>query len=1035
MKKLFPILFLLAPCVYACAADIPQDAAPDANAIVVGFDPQAKPNAVVPLPNDLAIATGKIVVPPTLDSEGKRIDSPAQIEFNEKYLGTLSGFPYESTASVTLSGNLDPATVNAKTVLALDVTDTTKPVAVTVMPTYADGNADGTVKPTITVAPPAGNWLRGHRYAIALLGGPNGVRGKERQDVIGSSTWALVKSRNPLVDKCDHDERTFEFDGPAGKQTIKTKCFPGVDIIPSHKEDPQEKLDEQTGLALTLEQIRMIYDPVLKYLAGPPVGVDRKDIPMLWTFSIVDAGEMTFDPANSVIPFPNDAVRTGMNGTVALPHPKTGKPLTAADCNTTDTSILLVCGLNTLDGFSMQAPLISENSDKEGAIAQASASMSNLIDAKSLDTKTVGLVPLVSEAPKAIQTAPKYTPCLNCASSKDAMGKPQTSPQQLQWRLDAPLDERTTYMGYVTNGVKDVKGSGVIANPVFALARSKNTLLDNSRCPAAIPPAKQAPCKDSKSAVSLITDAQAMQLEPLRAGYEAAFDALEKGGVPREQLALAFPFRTQSASNILDQLHGFPSAAGALFGLPSTPLFVKDVTAGVVPMLDAASPMIPHDKIQSFFAGAFLTPVAVTGPGGTLNPTKSKLLPVSFVIAVPTGTAPAGGWPVTIFGHGVTRWRNDVLALANSLAAAGQLVIASDVLWHGDRTSCTGYKAVSTTMPPSDDDACVAGQKCDGGFQGLCVDPAGARNDCAPSAMDPLGDLACLGAGQGRCAADKKCQGALGAFKPDASGTGKPEASGWNEFSLTNFFATRDNFRQQIIDLSQLVNVLKNADPTKSLAKQLAVPFDVNKMGYVGQSLGGILGTLFASVSPDLHNVVLNVPGGALVQIILNAPSFASAKKALFDTLAAAGLQPGTPGFDQFLGIAQWVLDEADPAVMGYRLTHSVDVMGGKPAPPADRKAFIQFIEGDETVPNISNLALVAGANRTFDPTMPPSLGCKPPLYCYEFTEKGDMFDATSAPTNARHGFLLRPPSAGSAALTVKAQTQAAMFLANGALP
>ncbi len=166
-------------------------------------------------------------------------------------------------------------------------------------------------------------------------------------------------------------------------------------------------------------------------------------------------------------------------------------------------------------------------------------------------------------------------------------------------------------------------------------------------------------------------------------------------------------------------------------------------------------------------------------------------------------------------------------------------------------------------------------------------------------------------------------------------------------------------------------------------------------------------------------------------------PSFAAQKTALLSTLAAQGLQPGTPAFDQFLGLAQWILDPADPANMGYRLTHPVDLGGGVLAPQAGRKAFIQFIEGDQTVPNISNFALVAGANRTFNPAAPPGLGCVAPLFCYELTEKGDGFDATSAPPANRHGFLLSPPSAtaGGLAITTKAQTQAATFLATGALP
>jgi len=243
-------------------------------------------------------------------------------------------------------------------------------------------------------------------------------------------------------------------------------------------------------------------------------------------------------------------------------------------------------------------------------------------------------------------------------------------------------------------------------------------------------------------------------------------------------------------------------------------------------------------------------------------------------------------------------------------------------------------------------------------------------------------------------------------------------------FSLTNFFATRDNFRQQVIDLGQLVRVIKSAGPT-GLGGQAAVALNSAKLGYVGQSMGGILGTLFNAVSPDITNVVLNVPGGALPQIILTAPSFVDQKAALLAVLAAQKILPGTPQFDQFIGIVQWILDPADPANMGYRLTHGAATK----TPSNNRKAFIQFIEGDQTVPNVSNLALVQGANRTFSAT-PPSFGCVAPLSCYEFTEAGDGFTAATLPLASRHGFLLAPTPA-----TAKAQTQAAVFLATGALP
>ena len=209
MKKLFPILVLLG----ACAPDIQQDPAPSTDVVIVNFDPAhtdpatGEPDAIVPLPNDLARAdatTGVIVpgakihVPPPPSS---RPYTDAQKEFDKNYLETLDGFPYESTASVTISGDLKPETVNAKTILVFDVTNKALPVPVMIAPTFANK--------TITIPPPAGNWTRAHTLRDRRH------RRRERPPRRGAvktssarQTWALVSSRNPLVTCPDLNRRT-----------------------------------------------------------------------------------------------------------------------------------------------------------------------------------------------------------------------------------------------------------------------------------------------------------------------------------------------------------------------------------------------------------------------------------------------------------------------------------------------------------------------------------------------------------------------------------------------------------------------------------------------------------------------------------------------------------------------------------------------------------------------------------------------------------------------------------------------------------
>jgi hypothetical protein len=966
---------------------------------------------VVPTPNDLAISpqSGKIVVPPS------PTDSPAQAEFNQNYLGTLSGFPYESVAAVLLNGSLDPSTVGPSSVLAIDVTATKttqqiSPVAVT--PTYDAASG------IISVGPPSGGWTRAHQYAIALLAGSGGLRGAHGEPVIGSATWELVSSPNPLV-TCPNSDLS----SPA--------CALAVDVIPSSVTDPAARIADQLQKAIQLEAIRVGYSPLLAQIEAKE-NLTRAQIPMLWTFTIVDAGEVTFDPVNSVIPFPNDVLLS--SGKVNLPNPTTGQPISAADCAsaatgaTADPAIELRCGLNTLDGFSTIVAPVSENGLATGAVAQAK------IDAATLSGASVGLMALASSAPTAEQTTPQYAPCLNCLSSVDANGVPQTSPQELQWKLSAPLDEKTTYLAWMTGDVKDDTGKKVIANPVFALVRSANPLVANGH-----------------TTVNIVTDAQAAELEPLRVALKPALDKLEAAGVPRTNLPLAWAFTTQTEASDLDRLAAYP---GQLSTLPDVPLYVYDATAAYQQMAATAGIGNVATNLGKILVGVFMTPVAVTGPGGTLDPAAPRPLPVTFTLAIPSAAAPPGGYPVTIFTHGFTRSREDFLAIAGALAdphlgPLAQATIATDILAHGERTSCTGSAAA--TMQASDDAACAnpATQKCnEDPLVGRCVArDASTLLPCRPGTADDY--LVCGVAGQGACGTAGTCEGgdflrdnyaALSTVAPALVPFQRPVISGWNIFSLSNFFSTRDNFRQEVIDLAQLVRVLKSTAATNLVAQATAqageaIAFDTTKLGYVGQSLGGILGTLYNAVSPDTTNVALNVPGGDLPGIILNAPSFATYKQALVQTLAAQGTMIGTPAFDQFVGIIQWILDPADPANMGWRLTHPVDLGGGVVAPNANRSALIQLIEGDQTVPNFSNLALVAAANRSFSGT-PPGFGCMPPLTCYEFTESGDAFDTTSAPLDSRHGFLLAPPSTSAAglALTTKAQTQVASFLATGRL-
>jgi dienelactone hydrolase len=83
-------------------------------------------------------------------------------------------------------------------------------------------------------------------------------------------------------------------------------------------------------------------------------------------------------------------------------------------------------------------------------------------------------------------------------------------------------------------------------------------------------------------------------------------------------------------------------------------------------------------------------------------------------------------------------------------------------------------------------------------------------------------------------------------------------------FDFDDFNAFGNNFRQSSVDLLALVRLLAaglDVDGDGSL--------DVrgDALGYLGQSLGGVIGGVFTAVEPTITTVVLNVPGGKLSQL------------------------------------------------------------------------------------------------------------------------------------------------------------------------
>ncbi len=917
------------------------------------FDPSAAPPRV-PTPTDLVIdpATGKVKVPVPAGA------SPAYAEFISDYLNTLDGFPVSTPAVVEIAGQLDSASINANTVRVSVVSGP----ALSGAPTVAFDAATARV----TVAPPSGSWGKGRSIAIAVLGGSAGVRSTTGKPLAASQAFSFVRLSNSLVDpSCG---------------TVGPSCRSVTALS-----------DAQ---AIGLEPIRRALKPVFDTLET--TGLPREDIAGLWVFRTVSQAELTFDLSQAVVPFPNNQLLRGNSlpdgGTQAgfvVVLPDGGAPGDDAIAGTrlslpiptgaSASQAQLLAGLNTLDGFSTTAPIVSENGATQAALDLGT------IDAGSLTG--AGLLELGDQLDGGARSASARA-CLSCTSSRNDAGVVD-QPEQLQWVPETPLADATRHAVFVSTAVTDSRGRPVMAAPTFALVRSKNSLLTAA----------------GTSAVPVIGDAQANQLEPVRLRFKGCLDRLEAAGHPRSTLALGFCFTTQSIVAPVRSIAGGVRASS----IPTTIGWGYDTGTMILPRLALAG--VPTSNIASITEFEVTMPWALTGPGATLNPNPAawEARRALATLVLPTGTMPSAGFPIVVYGHGLGRSRSDILSIANTFTTAGFAVIAIDAPLHGARSDCR--------LAPVPDAACEdqATQQCNMAT-GRCV----ARPPTMAPTCVPLGGASCFNAGQGRCLPGNVCEG--GDFKlsgPVFTWYGNPEVSGAGFLDLVNLFKTRDDFRHMgAADLVQLERILSATGPNSLdayLSSVMATKLDASKLHYVGQSLGSFNGAVWSASSATPQRLGLNVAGSDQVDVLLTAPGFASQRAAFLSSLAGAGVVPGTAGFDSFVVLARTILDPADPQNL---------VRAGLDSPNANRRLFVPYIEQDAVLPNSGTTKLLRAGLGANDSSR---------LAWYQFTAHAGVrapgkFPA-SWPIAGRHGFLLDPGGApGSATINPECDSTSTSF-------
>jgi hypothetical protein len=653
-------------------------------------------------------------------------------------------------------------------------------------------------------------------------------------------------------------------------------------------------------------------------------------------------------------PFPSDRF------TMADPGQQTGRRvhLPLPDCAARPTDCEDVRVLNTLDGFNLQPRL--------------SIPFDGPIDPSSVTSESVFLIELGDPVNARNGAGRKI------GINQIVWDPPTTT---IHAESDELLQQYTRYALIATRAIRDASGAPIGVTEAFERFR-------------------QTERGDYKHAL----------LEAVHAARLA--------GVREEDIAAASVFTTQSATAILEKIRDQVKAGGAEradFGLgpeggltvfnrrdvtgitwnrhlppppmpPSTALNIGLLDLHRLPDGQSAVGRIAFGKFRSpdylSHPGEFIPPV----PTGSGVPVVQGWNDIYFNLFLPSGSAPGGGWPVAIVGHGSGGAKDPFgLNVAATMAERGIATVTINAVGHG----------------------------------------FGPRSTLAVS-LAAGGSVTFLSGGRG---IDQNGDGTIG-----------PQ-EGIDAAAPRTVLRDRDGLRQTVADLMQLVRVIEaGVDVDGDGSREL----DPSRIYYAGHSLGGMYGAQFFAVDPSVAAAVLNVP--VALQAIRGAwsPVFRASRGTWLNQrspslinppgLAAIGGVPvGTPHYNENLPLRnepprlndvagamaiQKAFEDIEWAAMsGDAMAYMPHVRKTPLAGVRLRPALIQFAKGDQNVPNpITSMMLRAG-----------ELADVTTYYLHDLAraENGAL------PTNG-HGFM---PATGALAfrqIAIGAQRQIATFFASG---
>ncbi|WP_242334016.1 MULTISPECIES: hypothetical protein [unclassified Anaeromyxobacter] len=960
----------------ACTQSVEQNGPPDV-LVFASFSPPA-----IPLPNDLALQSA-----PTLPAG-------LQKELLQSFV-VKGGFPSDQEVAITVPfhtstrnvddgtysrsatpPSLDLKTVNESTVAVLKITAG----AAERIPVEVGGYANG-VLALRKVADAAGSrrWAPG-RYVAALRGGEHGVKTTDGRAVAAERPIALVAQG---VDLMSHENQ------PPGITPAQVQQLSSLQALYAGSVG-WKPVETQTPSGLTVLWQASTVPGQLSAFAAVDTVFPHQEIASVQTFGTQPstASPLT-DSGSGQIPFPSDFLLDPASGKVRN-NPAFG-PAAA--------------GLATLDGFSttgmmlvpLTAPVKAATVNANSVLVfelPAGGTPRRLRDvAAALGAGAPGTAEYLTQPP-ALNRDVQGTSVTTALGLQPGIPVPTPTPAGIVYV--PPLKQKTRYAVIVTDRVKDTQDAALVRSTLAEIVFGfQNPLV-----------------VDGKSQIPGVSDADAGGLQALRTGLAPLLDNLGAlsgdASLTRDHVVLAYTVTTQTVTDVSVKLSAAPYDPNGDGNMADNAAFT---TVAAAPLdlasfgITAAQQAALFPSVAAFLDARFVSLDAIDPANGALNPDPSAWTPVqlSATVAVPKCGAPPCVAPLVVWHHGLNGGRLQMLGVAESLAAKGFVVIATDAPYHGDRAFCSQNSDCTT----------------DGTADGVCT-PDAAR------------------AGQGDAVAPGTCT--TGHLRLGNDFT--TEASG-NYFISGNFFRIRDGIRQDLFDHAALILAAARPPPgsgfpqpqVNALAAALAghgVGIDPTRVYLEGLSLGGINGTEIAATNPRISRAVLSSPGGTLTDIFTNAPAFKSAVDQLFLSLgidrSKIATDPAVAArYVQTLILAKWILDPADPINYAQhvetKLPSPLAALG--PLASSTTAAFGQLSKCDPVVPN--RTTVVGGVPLAYGDLL-LDLG----------TIDTTLYDSRSAAGGCvDHGVILDTfaPLFGGTSIGGPVREDAARFLSDGTLP